>query len=185
MLCALGAVVFAAAASRDLRDRASLAGGLLLGVAFASPGRLPDPAITGTVAAAAAAVALFRPRYAMLSAACGGALAGMWTALLQVQGLPAPAALMVAGSALIVTTWLARTRPAFAPELLRDEGLLAIAVIGLAVAVMPAILDGWQAAGNLSVTPERQVASGIPMWTLMIILMSASLGAVHSLWSRR
>jgi hypothetical protein len=121
----------------------------------------------------------------MLSAACGGALAGMWSALLEVQGLPAPVALTVAGLALVVSAWLARTRPAFAPELLRDEGLLAISVLGLGVAVMPAILDGWQAAGSLSVTPERQGSTGIPVWTLTIILMSASLGAVHSFWSRR
>jgi hypothetical protein len=185
MLCALGAVVFAAAVSGHVRDRASMAGGLLLGIVLASPSRLPDPAIVGSLAAAAAAVALFRPRYAMLSAACGGALAGMWSALLEVQGLPAPVALTVVGLALVGTAWLARTRPRFAPELLRDEGLLAIAVLGLGVAVMPAILDGWQAAGNLSVTPERQVSTGIPMWTLTIILMSASLGALYSFWSRR
>ena len=185
MLCALGAVVFAATVSRHLRDRASMAGGLLLGILMASPGRLPEPAIVGSMAAAAAAVALFRPRYAMLSAACGGALAGVWSALLEVQGLPSPVALMVAGFTLIVTAWLARTRPGFAPELLRDEGLLAIAVLGLGVAVMPGVLDGWQAAGNLSVTPERQVSTGVPMWTLTIILTSASLGALYSFWSRR
>jgi hypothetical protein len=185
MLCALGAVVFAAAAARHVRERALMAGGFAAGALLAAPERLPDPATVGTLAAAAAVVYLFRPRYAIVSAAFGGALGGMWAALLEVQGLPSPAALIVAGFVLVLTAHLARTRPAFAPELLRDEGLLAIAVLGVAVAMLPTILDGWQAAGNLSVTAERAPASGIPMWTLTIILMSASLGGLYSLWSRR
>lgn len=185
MLCALGAVVFAAAAARNVRERAFMSGGFAVGALLAAPERLPDPAGVGTLAAAAAAVYLFRPRYAMLAAAFGGALAGMWTALLEVQGLPLLIALVVAGVALVVTTHLARTRAKFAPELLRDEGLLAIAMLGVAVAMLPAILDGWQAAGNLSVTSERPATAGIPMWTLTILLMSASLGGLYSLWSRR
>lgn len=185
MLCALGAVVFAAAAARHVREQAFMAGGFAAGALLAAPERLPDPAVVGTLAAGAAAVYLFRPRDAMLAAAVGGALAGMWTALLEVQGLPLTVALVVAGVALVVTTHLARTRATFAPELLRDEGLLAIAVLGVAVATLPTILDGWQAAGNLSVTSDRPAAAAIPIWTLTVILMSASLGGLYSLWSRR
>ena len=185
MLCALGAVVFAAAAARPVREQAFLAAGFGAGALLASPERLPDPALAGTLAAAAAAVYLFRPGYAMLAAGFGGALGGMWTALLEVQGLPLPVALAAGAVALVVPSHLARTRATFAPELLRDEGLLAIAVLGLAVAILPAILDGWQAAGTLSATSERPSAAALPVWTLTIILMSASLGGLYSFWSRR
>jgi hypothetical protein len=121
----------------------------------------------------------------MAGAAAGGVLAGWWAALLEVQGLPPWPAAGAGLVLLLVPMWLAWTRPAFAPEVIREEGLLAVAVLGLGVASMPAILDGWQAAGNLSVTPERQVSAGIPAWTLTIILISASFGGLYSFWSRR
>ena len=186
MLCALGAVVFAVAAARHRREQAFVAVGFGAGALFAAPERLPDPAVVGTLTAAAAAVYLFRPRYALLAAGFGGALGGMWTALLEVQGLPLAVALIAGAVALVVPAHLARHRAAFAPELLRDDSLLAIAVLGIAVATLPAILDGWQAAGNLSATSDRPAAAtAVPLWTLTLILMSASLGGLYSFWSRR
>jgi hypothetical protein len=185
MVCALGAVVLAAAVRRNSYDAPAM------GLAFAavaywtSAGRLPDPVWAGAVAVLASAIYLFRPRYAMVSAIAGGVLAGWWTGLLEVQGLPPWPAAGAGLLLLVVPIWLARARPVFAPDALREEGLLTVAVLGLGVASMPAILDGWQAAGSLSVTPERQSATGIPAWTLTIILMSASLGGLYSLWSRR
>jgi hypothetical protein len=185
MLCALGAVVFAAAAARRARDLAALSAGFAVAAVLASPEQLPDPRWAGLLAAGAAAVYLFRPRYAILSAAVGGGLAGMWTALLEVQGLPSPAATMLAAAVLILSARLTRVRPVFAPDVLRDEGLLAIGVLGLGAAVLPGVLDGWHAATNLTAVSEREVAAAVPVWTLALLLTSTSLGALYSLWSRR
>ena len=110
MVCALGAAVLAAAVRRNSYDAPAM------GLAFAavayltSAGRLPDPVWSGAVAVLASAIYLFRPRYAIMSAIAGGALAGWWTGLLEVQGLPqwpsAGAGLVL----LLVPMWLARTR---------------------------------------------------------------------------
>ena len=93
MLCAFGVVVHAAIAARRARDLAALAAGFVVAAIVASPQRLPDPAWVGVVSAGAAVVILFRPRYAMASAAWGGALGGMLTAMTEVQGLHPMAAL--------------------------------------------------------------------------------------------
>ena len=185
MLCALGAVVCAAAVRRNRSDGPAMGIAYAISVSWASADRLADPVWAGALAVVASATYLFRPRYAIVSAMAGGVLAGWWTGLLEVQGMPPWLAAAAGLILLLVPLWLARTRAAFAPDVLREEGLLAVAVLGLGVAMMPTILDGWQAAGNLSVTPDRQGSTAIPMWTLTIILMSASLGGLYSFWSRR
>ena len=82
--------------------------------------------------------------------------------------------------------WLTRSRPAFAPDVLRDEALLAVCLLGLVVAVVPGVIDGWQAAANLTVEPATPgPTTPIPVWTLTLVGMAMALGAVHSLWSRR
>ena len=184
LLCALGAAVFAAAA-RTRVERAAIAGGFLIGL-FASPSRLPDAALVGMMAAMAAIGYLFRPRFAVPAFIAGGALAGLLSALLQVQGLHVYLAPAVAAVTVIASMYLAATRPAFAPDVLRDEGLLAIAVLGLGVALLPGVLDGWQAAANLSAAgAERRGGASVPMWTLVLLLITSCLGALYSSWSRR
>jgi hypothetical protein len=185
MLCACGLVVHAAAARRR-RDLLALAAGFILAAAIATPQRLPDPAWTGVVTAAAAVVVLFRPRYAVVSAAWGGVLGGMFTALTEVQGLH-PIAALVAGAALAATpAWLARVRPSFAPEVLRDEAMLGLCLLGLVVAITPGVIDGWQAAANLTIEPATPgPTTPVPMWTLALVGTATALGAVYSLWSRR
>jgi hypothetical protein len=187
MLCALGAVVFAAAAAKgSVRQSAALAGGFGFAALFTSGSSLPDASWTGGLAAAGAAVWLFKPALRLASAAIGGVLAGSWTALLEVQALPMAAALLIAAALVIVTMRLSRVRASFAPDVLRDEGMLAIGVLGLGVAVMPGVLDGWQAATNLSGAQDRVAEPiAIPMWTLALILTASSLGGLYSVWSRR
>jgi hypothetical protein len=186
MLCALGSVVLAAAAAgTGVPAVVAMAVAFLAAVRVFGAGALPDPGLAGVVAVAAAAIFLFRPRYAVLAAALGGALGGMWTGLLEVQGLSSVAAAAVAAVVLGVSRYLARTRPAFAPEQLRDEGLLAIGVLGLVVATLPGVLDGWQAATNLAATSDRASQAIVPAWTIALLLSSTTLGAAYSLWSRR
>jgi hypothetical protein len=82
--------------------------------------------------------------------------------------------------------WLSRVRVTFAPDILRDEALLALCLLGLIVSVVPGVLDGWQAAANLTVEPsEVGPATPVPAWTLALVGTSLALGALCSLWSRR
>src|SRR5688572_5868136 len=186
MLCAFGVVVHAATAARRVRDLVALAAGFMVAAVIASPQRLPDPAWTGVVSAGAAVVILFRPRYAMASAAWGGALGGMLTAMTEVQGLHPLAAVAAVAVLAATPAWLARRRPAFAPEVVRDEALLGLCVLGLLVAIVPGVIDGWQAAANLTIEPATPgPTTPVPMWTLALVGTATALGAVYSLWSRR
>jgi len=189
MLCALGSVVFAAATPAGVRPSAALAAGFAAAALLTSASSLPNAAWTGGLAAVAASAYLFKPRLKLAAIGIGGALGGFWASLLEVQGLPMPVALLVAAGLLILTMRLVRTRAGFATDALKEEGLLAIGVLGLGVAMLPGVLDGWQAATNLSGAggaPERAAAPvSIPMWTLALLLASTMLGALYSFWGRR
>ena len=185
MLCALGTVVFATAAAPHLRPITALAAGLIAGVVWWSPERVPDAAETGFLTSLAAALYLFRPRLRLVTAAFGGVLAGMLAALFEMYGVSRNVS-PVAGIALVaVSIWLARTKSSFAPESLRDEAMLIIGLIGLGVAILPGVMDGWQAATNLAAATERVPTASLPMWTLLLVLTTSSCGAVYSVWSRR
>ena len=185
MLCALGTVVFATAAAPHVRPITALAAGLIAGVVWWSPERVPDAAETGFLTSLAAALYLFRPRLRLVTAAFGGVLAGMLAALFEMYGVSRNVS-PVAGIALVaVSIWLARTKSSFAPESLRDEAMLIIGLIGLGVAILPGVMDGWQAATNLSAATERVPTASLPMWTLLLVLTTSSCGAVYSVWSRR
>ena len=186
MLCALGAVVYAAAAAPRVRDLAALAIGFVAAAMLAGPRRLPDPTWVGVISSGAAATVLFRPRFALASAAWGGALGGMLTAMTEVQGLHPIAAVALCATLLAITVWFARTRAAFAPDVLRDEALLAVCLLGLAVAIVPGVIDGWQAAANLTIESAAPAPSTpIPVWTLTLVATATALGAVYAVWSRR
>lgn len=186
MLCALGTAVYSAAAARRISHLMAFAVGFTGAAFIAGPQRLPDPASIGVVTAVMSAGVLFRPRIGIAAAAWGGALGGMLTAMLEVQGLH-PMAAVAAPAALAATTaWLTRVRPVFAPDVLRDDALLTICLIGLVAAIVPGVTDGWQAAANLTVEPASPVPiNPVPAWTLALVGASTALGIVYSLWSRR
>lgn len=183
MLCALGATTFAAAAAPRRRWLVAFAIGFLAIVM--RPGGQPDPEVAGLFAALGAIVYLFRPRYAWLGFVLGGALAGMLVQVVGLVGGPVAVTAPLVALGLGATVWLVRTRPAFAPVALREEALLIICTLGLGVAVMPSVLDGWQAAANLNTRIENVAQQAIPMWVLSVVAASTLLGAAYALWSRR
>lgn len=186
MLCALGAVVHAATAAHRVRDLIALAIGFVLATIAASPQRLPDATWVGALSAGIAIAVVFRPRLAIPAAAWGGALGGVLTALTEVQGVPAAASVGPVVVLIATVVWLTRLRPAFAPESLRDEALLAITLLGLVVSVMPGVIDGWQAAAALTIEPAATgPVTPVPVWTLTLVGMATALGAVSSMWRHR
>lgn len=184
MLCGFGAVVFAAASIRGWWSAGFAAAGVLLGIASATPRDALDPAWIAALAALVAMLALAWPRHWILTSLSAGALAGIWSTLFQAQGLPLAAALIVAAAVVALSAWLAARRPAFAPSLLRDEALLVVFVLAVAVAMAPEVLDGWRAALNLAVD-ARSAGQGVPAWTLALSLVSFAFGGLYTLWSRR
>lgn len=185
MLCALGVTVFAAVAARRGIDLAGLAAGLIVGSVGQLFGWTADIVLAGGLAAAVAAGFLFRPRWSPFLAAGGGVLAGVWMNLLRAQGVPLPAGLAIVFGVMTLSVVLARRRPGFAPEVLREEALLTILLFGTAVAMLPSVLDGWSAAANLTGTPASDAEAAIPVWALALVGVSLTGGAAHALWSRR
>lgn len=183
MLCALGAATFAAAAAPRRPWHVALAIGFLAVVML--PGASPDPEVAGLCAALSAIVYLFRPRYAWLGFVLGGAVAGMLVQVFALLGGPVAVTAPLVAVSLAATVWLARTRPHFAPEALREEALLIVCMLGLGVAVLPSVLDGWQAAANLNARMENVAQQAIPAWVLSVVATSTLLGAAYALWSRR
>jgi hypothetical protein len=185
ILCALGAVVFAAAAARPKGGLLAFGGGFVAAAIVLGPDRLPDAGVAAAFAAAAAALCLYTGRYVLAGSACGGWLAGTWLALLHAQGLPFALAAVAAATPSAVAVWLTRTRPAFAPDVIREEGLLAVLLLGTGVAILPGVLDGWQTAAVLNARMPGATAVTVPAWVVVVVAASMAMGAVSSLWSRR
>jgi hypothetical protein len=184
MLCALGAIAFGATAARSWGRVAAFGAGFATAAAGVALRGLPDAPVIGAVAAAAAVLYLFRPRYALVAVAAGGALGGVWPELLWMQGLPRGVAWPVAALVVALPVWLARSRPAFAPPVLQDDALLGVLAMGVVLAVLPGVLDGWQSALALNVS-AAEGGSSLPPWLLAAVTGALLMGAFHSVWSRR
>jgi hypothetical protein len=184
MLCALGALSFAAVAADRWPRRVAVFAGLALGSVLTFDGQLPDAVLTASAVAAVSAIQLFRPGARLLTACCAGVLGALWVALLQAQGVPSGAGLAIVSGLLTATLYLAVRRPAFAPRALRDDALVLMLIGGVVVAAAPSVLDGWRAAFNLSVG-ERGTAVQIPGWIVMFVTATVLGGGAYSLWSRR
>lgn len=188
-VCGLGTAILVAAARPS---RAGAALGVLAFAVGAWWARQPFAPSAATVATGTALIAIWQivrsPRrpYAAVMA---GLLAGIWTAVLESQGLPLLAAIPVAALLPIASAWLRARRPAFAPPALVEEALSLLALVSIAAAALPGMADGWQAAVNLSARggPSANAASapGLPVWTLAVASAALVSGGLFSIWSRR
>ncbi len=184
-LCALGAVVFAASAAKPKGGVLALSAGFVSGALLLGPDRLPDASVAAALAAAVAALSLYSARYALAGCVCGGWLAATWLTLLHAQGLPFTLAALAALTPPALAVWLARTRPAFAPDAIREEGMLAVLLLGAGVAILPGMLEGWQTAAVLNARIAGGTPAAVPAWAVGVVAASSAMGAVSSLWSRR
>jgi hypothetical protein len=184
MLCALGAVVFAASPARKSIGLPSMALGFVLALIWIRSGRLPDAGVIGGAVAFVAALELVRPRHHALAAACGGALTALWASLLEVQGFPRPAAFGVAAIAPILSAYLATRSRAFAPAIVREEALMGLLTFGVVVAMAPTVAEGWRSALALNLVDSSGPTQLVPAWTIGLAAGSVALGGMYSLWRR-
>jgi len=187
MLCGAAGAVFAAGAAKSRLNFLGLAGGFLAGALLMRPDRLPDITWIAGAILACAAFRVARPTAfanAIVST-CAGAVAAVWAALFQSQGVPLPAALPLAAGVPACSAWMSFRSPRYAPALIYEEALVMLIVFAAALAAAPGVTAGWQSAGALNLQGSRAVAQAVPEWTMLTMLISASLGGAYSLWTRR
>jgi hypothetical protein len=122
-----------------------------------------------------------------VTSAAIGALAAIWAGLLQVEGVPAAVAWPLAAVLPIGCSLLSRRNPAFAPPLLREDGLVLVVVIGLGVAGAPGVLEGWRSALALNLVDKTAAAgagTAIPVWTVCLVAASMMGGGMYAWWRR-
>jgi hypothetical protein len=185
MLCGLGSASFATTASGKRETIAALALAIVIAAARIPADALPDARWIGCVVAAVAAIQIFRTDVRWIGPLCGGALAGLLGALVQIQGLPFAIGVLLAAAVPSVSAYLSGRRPKFAPEALREEAMLAIVALGLAVAVIPGINAGWQSALALNRDAGISSSQTIANWVLVLSAASVVLGGLYSLLRRR
>jgi hypothetical protein len=183
-VCGLGAAAFGAAIPLRGRDVTVLATAAAAATTWASPGLLPTLPAAGLLAAAGAGFQLVRGTSAVLSAVLAGTFAGLWTGVLEAQGVPAVVSPIVALSVPIAAAMFA-TREGFAPAALRDETYLFVACLGIVTAAAPVVYDGWRAALDLNLQDTGPSAVMLPVWTFALGAMAALSGGAYALWSRR
>ena len=187
-VCALGAAVLAAVGPQSRAGSLLGLAGFALGAWWIRQPFGPSTSAVAMVVAIVAALELVRPPPQPFAIALAGWLAGVWSAVLQVQGMPLAVAIVVAGTLPAASGYLRRQRPAFAPAALREEALLFLVILGVVSAAAPGIAAGWRAAGNLNMHSGEAVASataGMPLWTLVVASAALLTGGLFSLWSRR
>ncbi len=185
MLCGLGAVTFAAKAARRREVFPGLALALAIPASGIPPEAIPDARWIGSIAAAVAAIEIFRPNARWIASLCGGALAGLLGLLLQAQGLPFPVGVLLAVAVPSVAAYFSLRRTGFAPEALRQEAMLATLALGVAVAVIPGVTSGWQSALALNRDEVSSSNHIIANWVFLLGAASVALGGLYSLLRRR
>lgn len=184
MLCGLGAVVFAAQAAGRWLATGAMAMGFVLAATVVRVEHQPDALWTGVVVLTSG-LQLFHPRLRWLTAACGGVLAGLSVWFMLAHGLPKAPAVLLAAALPAVSLSLALRSPAFAPDALQEEALLAMLALGLSVAVVPEISAGWRSALALNVEQTPNQTHALPSWVMIVGGLSVMFGGIYSFWRHR
>lgn len=185
MLCGLGSATFATTASGKRETIAALALAIVIAAARIPADALPDARWIGCVVAAVAAIQIFRTDVRWIGPLCGGALAGLLGALLEIQGLPFAIGVLLAAAIPSFPAYLSARRAEFAPKALREEAMLAMMALGLAVAVIPEVAAGWQSALTLNRAGANSPNQTLANWVLVLSVASVSLGGLYALLRRR
>ena len=196
LLCSLCAAAFSAGAVH----RAHLGywlGGLLLFVALCAPFTpwaragvvlTVEPQQFAGALALAGFLLLKSPGRAGISVFLGGAAAALWFVALTAQGLPPALGLSLATILPLAALLGAIHRPGFAAARYREEALVIVLVLALAVALVPGALDGWRSAVGLKaveVTPTTEAVAAGGQTALLVAGLFIILGCIYASWKHR
>ena len=192
LLSVLGAAVFGAAgvprgAVPGRRIWFFPAAGFLVIWPVASGIGAADPMAVGVTATAIALAALLGRPPLYVASFASGAAAALWSRYLEVLGLPVWITVPVAAAMPAVAVWLSVVRPVFAPPRLREEGLLLVVALGLAVAFLPELVVGWQSASVLNTGSLRDPSTVAQpaAWALVAAAAAAVAGGFVAARRRR
>ena len=183
LFCGLGACVFAALAAKQ-KHVFLLITGFIAAMAWIWLERLPDPVWMEGLAVGIVILIFRRPTLIWLALVFGGILAGLLGSLLQSEGIGVVPAALGSVALLAVSAGFGIGRPKFAPAAIRDDALILVASVGLLLAVVPALSQGWQSAVALNVGERGSSAPPVPVWVLVIGGASLGLGGAYSVWRR-
>ncbi|HJZ76817.1 MAG TPA: hypothetical protein VKE51_34015 [Vicinamibacterales bacterium] len=184
-LFAFAGVTLAAIPSRSRWiTMSAVALGLLVGYRLGPAADRANIVVAATLIALTCAARLVFDRGALVAALIAGWVAALWASSLGLVGVPAPVALVIAGAPSLAAAYLAASRPAFAPAIVRDEALLITLALGLAAAITPTIVEGWRSAAMLNVTDTMSTGAGMPRWTVAMAAGAVALGGMYSRWKR-
>jgi hypothetical protein len=187
-VCSLGTAILAAAAPFTRSAAAASGAAFVIAAWWAQQSFGPSVPVVAVAAALMAVWQVTRSPQRPYAAVMAGVLAGLWTAALNVQGLPLLVAIPAAATLPVAAAYLRARREVFAPPALREEALLVLAAVGTAAAALPGVAEGWHAAVNLSVQggqPPPSADNAMPVWTLAVASAALVSGGLFSLWSRR
>jgi hypothetical protein len=185
ILLALAAAAFAAVEPRRPGERLVPFVGFAAAASIFGPQRFPGPDAVGVLIAGAAALGLARPAWRAAALGAAGISAGLWAGVLQIQGLPAAPALVLAALPAVAAGVLAVRRRGFAPPQLREESFVLVALFGLVVGLAPDLAEGWHSAARLAAAPRAASGGAWAPWIAIFATGCAAAGALYSLWRRR
>lgn len=176
----MAAIVYATLAAVSYPALFAYAVCFILSVIIFSPEQLPNPITIGILIAFSGFLQLTKPRFFILVAGCGGMLAGLWFAVMQLQTLAFMPALLIAVTAPCLTIWFAVRRKRFIPLTISEESLSITIVLGLALAFIPDLVSGWQSAIVLNRDAMNAESHPLSLWIIIVIAGSLILGSLYA-----
>src|SRR5262245_35406090 len=106
----------------------------------------PSTSLVGVATALTALAYLLKAPGPALAAVAAGLLAGVWTGVIEFQGVPLVVAAVLSIGVPGLSLWSRARRPVYAPPRLREEALVFVVALGVIASAAPTIVDGWHAA---------------------------------------
>lgn len=146
---------------------------------------LAAPEVVALALTAASLVRVLTSHGQRAGGAIAGLLIGGWAVHLGHAGAPFWLIPTLAFPGPALAAWWATRRNGFVPEDIRSEALLLVAALGLAVASVPTLLDGWRSASTLAAASGAPAAATtIPTFAMLTTGGAIALGGLHAAWRR-
>lgn len=116
---------------------------------------------------------------------CAGLMSGVWLQNLMMQAWPLPLALLLVAASLALALGCSLRHPGFRSPALQREAYLLLAAAGLALALLPELLRGWEQALVLQSVGEGEEAQDGATRALWASVLFVVLGMGRAAWKYR